>query len=177
MKNANPVSSEQVLTIVREFNAPRNLVFKAFSEAERLGQWWGPVGFKTTVVSFDFKPQGLFHYKMESPELVMWAHWVFGQIKRPELIEFTLSFTDEHGKEITRAPFFNGTWPLEIFNEFSFSEKDGKTILTVRCYPINATEKEIETYLENQSSFRGGTNATLDKLEQLIPRLMQAGSY
>jgi len=38
MKNANPVSSEQVLTIVREFNAPRGLAFKAFSEAERLGQ-------------------------------------------------------------------------------------------------------------------------------------------
>ena len=177
MKNANPVSSEQVLTIVREFNAPRSLVFKAFSEAQRLGQWWGPVGFKTTVVSFDFKPQGIFHYKMESPQLVMWAHWIFGQIKKQELIEFTLSFTDEHGIEITRAPFFNGTWPLEIFNEFSFTEKDGKTTLTARSYPINATEKEIETYLENQPSFRGGTNATFDQLELLIPRLLEAGNY
>jgi uncharacterized protein YndB with AHSA1/START domain len=114
---------------------------------------------------------------MESPELTMWAHWVFGQIKKPERIEFTLSFTDEQGTEITRAPFFNGTWPLEIFNEFSFAEKDGKTTLTVRSYPLNATEKEIETYLENQPSFRGGTNATLDKLEQLIPQLLQAANY
>jgi len=114
---------------------------------------------------------------MESPELIMWAHWVFGQIQKPERIEFTLSFTDEHGKENTRAPFFNGTWPLEIFNEFSFAEASGKTMLTARSYPINATEEEIATYLENQPSFRGGTNATLDKLEQLIPQLLQTSSY
>ena len=173
MKNANPTSSEAVLTIVREFNAPRNLVFKAFSEAERLAQWWGPVTFKTSVVSLDFRPQGIFHYKMESPELVMWARWVYGQIKKPELIEFTLSFTDESGRNITRAPFFNNTWPLEIFNEFSFTEKDGKTTLTTRSYPINATEAEMQTYLENQDSFRQGTIATLEQLELRLPQLLE----
>lgn len=173
MKNANPTSDEAVLTIVREFNAPRKLVFKAFSEAERLAQWWGPVTFKTSVVSLDFRSQGIFHYKMESPELVMWARWIFGQIKKPELIEFILSFTDANGSNITRAPFFDNKWPLEIFNEFTFTEKDGKTTLTARCYPINATELEVQTYLENKSSFHQGLTATLEQLEQRLPQLME----
>lgn len=178
MKNANPVSNENVLTIVREFKAPRRLVFKAFSEAECLNRWWGPVGFKTSVICLDFRPQGIFHYKMESPQLVMWARWVFGQIKKPELIEFILSFTDEHGREVTRAPFFDNKWPLEIFNQFSFTEKDGLTTLTARSYPINATEVEIQTYLENQSSFREGLTATLTQLDLLLPGLAaEASSY
>lgn len=163
MQKGNQINSEAVLTIIREFNAPRALVFKAFSEAERLAEWWGPVGYKLSVVSLAFKPNGIFHYKMESNERVMWGRFVYGQIKKPELIEFTLSFSDETGG-ITRAPFFN-PWPLEIFNVITFDEKNGKTTITSKSYPINATEEEIASYKKNKSSFNQGLRATFDQLQ------------
>ena len=53
------------LTIIRTINAPKALVFKAFSEAEALAAWWGPKGMPVKVMTLDFKPNGKFHYKME----------------------------------------------------------------------------------------------------------------
>ena len=49
------------LLIVREFDAPKEMVFDAFASGEALAQWWGPVEFPTTVLAFDFKPGGMFH--------------------------------------------------------------------------------------------------------------------
>lgn len=171
MENANREKNEATLTIVREFNAPRELVFEAFSDAAHLGQWWGPVGSRTTVVSLDFRPKGLFHYKMESDMGIMWGRFIYGQIKKPELIEFTLSISDEKAG-ITRAPFPGfEQWPLEIFNIFTFTEKGGKTTITSKSYPVNATEEEIKCFIGNMDSFREGTTATLAQLDVYFSRL------
>lgn len=50
-----------VLTLERVFNAPRELVFQAFSEAEHLKQWWGPNGWSIPVCNVDFRPGGIWH--------------------------------------------------------------------------------------------------------------------
>lgn len=171
MPSENQTNSEVVLTITHEFNAPRELVFDAHSDAESLMQWWGPVGYKLTVLSLDFKPKGLFHYKMENEQRVMWARFIYGRIKRPELIEFTLSFSDETGA-ITRAPFFKN-WPLEIFNELILTEKNGKTIITLTCYPVNATREEVASFQANKLSFHGGISATNDQLELYLVNIQR----
>ncbi len=169
MANLNPNNKDTVLKISREFDAPRNLVFAAFSEAKHLAAWWGPVGYSLTVVSLDFRSGGLFHYKMESEERVMWARFVYGKIQKPSLIEFTLSFSDEQAG-ITRAPFFD-SWPLEIFNRLSFTEKEGRTTIVSESYPLNATEQEVKTFIKERASFDGGLNATFDQLVLLLSRI------
>ncbi len=58
-------SSKAELLIIRAFNAPKELVFKAFSEADRLEQWWGPKGSQIKVTKLDFHPEGIFLYKVE----------------------------------------------------------------------------------------------------------------
>ena len=57
-----------VLRNVRVFDAPRDLVWKAFTESERLMQWWGPKGFTMLVAKLDLRPGGVFHYSMRSPD-------------------------------------------------------------------------------------------------------------
>jgi uncharacterized protein YndB with AHSA1/START domain len=107
--------------VTRRFSAPRDLVFRAWSEPGHLAHWWGPKGFAMQKLSLDFRPGGVFHYGMSSGNgQMMWGRFVFREIVRPERIVFVLSFSDEAGG-VTRAPF-NPHWPLEILNIAEFGE-------------------------------------------------------
>jgi len=53
---------------IREFEAPRELVFSAWTRAEHLAQWWGPTGFSTTTMSFDFRQGGTWRFVMHGPD-------------------------------------------------------------------------------------------------------------
>ena len=52
----------------REYDAPRDLVFSAFTDPNHLAQWWGPNGFKTTTLSFDMRPGGVWRFVMHGPD-------------------------------------------------------------------------------------------------------------
>src|SRR2546423_15478404 len=56
------------ITVVREFNAPVDQVWKAWTESELLDQWWAPKPWKANTKSMDFREGGLWHYYMESPD-------------------------------------------------------------------------------------------------------------
>jgi uncharacterized protein YndB with AHSA1/START domain len=132
-------------TIVREFNAPKDIVFNAFSESGALAQWWGPKEMKLTVLKLDFRPKGIFHYKMTGANgESMYGLFVYHEIHKPDSLEFVNSFSDEHAN-IVRAPFFDN-WPLEIYNKIVLTEKNGVTVLTLSGHPINATPDEEERY-------------------------------
>ena len=160
---STPLPRERELVITRVFEAPRELVWKAFTESDRLAHWWGPAGFTMLVRTLDFRPDGVFHYSMRSPDgQVMWGKFVYRDIQAPERMIFVSFFSDEDGN-ITRAPF-NPTWPLEIVNTVTLTESDGKTTVTLRGGPINATEEERETFWNAQESVRQGFAGTFDQL-------------
>ncbi len=122
--------------ITRIFDAPRDLVWKAWSEPARLAEWWGPKGCKLKVASLDFRPGGIFHYGMEwSTGGTMWGRFVYREITPPERLVFVNSFADANA-EVIRAPF-SETWPREILNVLTLSEKGGKTELLLRGAPID----------------------------------------
>ena len=155
------------LIIKRTYKAPKSLVFKAWAEAERLEQWWGPLDFSLEVITLDFQPQGIFHYCFESPDgLKMWGKFVYLEIEQNTKIIFTNSFADEN-ENIIRAPFSN-TWPLEIQNTITFEEADGETTMILRGFPFNATEDEINTFNENLENMLLGFNGTFDRLEDYL---------
>lgn len=154
---------ERELIITRVLDAPRELVWKAFAESDRLAQWWGPTGFTMLVYTLDFRPGGVFHYAMRSPEgQVMWGRFVYRDIQPPERMVFVSAFSDQDGN-VTRAPF-SPTWPLEVLNMLTLSEAGGKTTLTLRGGPINATEEERETFWQAQDLLRQGFAGTFDRL-------------
>lgn len=160
-------SEKATLTIIRKFNAPKSLVFQAFATPEAMGEWWGPSIAKMTVVNFDFRPQGIFHYKMEySAEQILWGKFVYGNIEEPDLIEFTNAFSDENGN-LTKAAFAPN-WPLEIFNRVTLSELNGQTTLILNGYPVNPSELETSTFIEMQPNVTEGFNATFDQLERYV---------
>src|ERR1700757_2447336 len=111
------------LVITRTYNAPRELVYKAWSDAKALAQWWGPKGSTIDVKKLDFRPGGIFHYAMSMPNgMVMCGVFIYRDMKEPEYIIFVNSFADENGNAI-RSPYHRA-WPLAILNEVSLIEQD-----------------------------------------------------
>ena len=84
--------------IARVFDAPRDLVWKAWTEAEHLARWWGPKGFPISVVKLDLRPGSVFLYSMRFPEgHEMWGKFVYREIAEPGRLVFINSFSDAEG--------------------------------------------------------------------------------
>jgi uncharacterized protein YndB with AHSA1/START domain len=160
----------QELVITREINAPKQLVWDAFTKAEHLGNWWGPKGSKITVQKLDVRPGGVFHYKMEMGGNDIWGIFKYKEIDAPNSITFTSAFSDADGN-ITRAPFFDGKWPLEVLNTWTFTEENGKTKITLRGKPYNANEIENKAFVDNTASMNQGFGGTFDQLEEYLKSL------
>jgi len=155
--------------ITRVFDAPRELVWKAWTESERLAQWWGPKGFTMGVVKLDLRPNGVIHYSMRTPDgREMWGKIVYREIAAPERIVFVNSFSDAQGN-LTRHPL-SLTWPLEVLNTLTLSKQEGKTMLTLRGGPINATEEERKTFEAGFESMKQGFSGTFDQLAEYLAK-------
>ena len=150
--------------IVREFDAPRDLVWKAFTEPQRMKQWWGPKGLTMAAAEMDLRPGGTYHYGMRTPDgQTMWGKFVYREIEAPERLVFVNSFSDEAGG-LTRHPM-SPTWPLETLSTLTFEAlPGGKTRLTIRWSPFNATEEEQKTFDTSHESMKQGWGGTLDQL-------------
>ena len=80
----------------RVFDAPRDLVFAAFSDPKHLAQWWGPNGFTTTTHSFDFRPGGVWRFVMHGPDGRDYQNRVtYDEIVPPERIVYTHGGADD----------------------------------------------------------------------------------
>ena len=158
-----PADREFVVT--RTFDAPRDPVFKAWTEADRLARWFGPKGFTMLSTKLDLRPGGVFHYGMQSPDgKVMWGRWVFREVDPPGRLVFVASFSDDAGG-VTRHPFAL-EWPREVLSTLTFAEHDGKTTLTMRGVPLNATAMERKTFEAGRDSMQKGWAGTLDQLAE-----------
>ena len=156
------------LIISRTFNAPKELVYKAFSNAEAIVQWWGPKGSTLNVKKFDFAPGGVFHYNMEFGGRVMWGKFVYLEMSAPDRIVFINSFSDEEGN-ITPNAFIPG-FPAETLNIVTFIEHDGKTTLTFRGGPVNATEAQQGVYNAMKDGMQQGFAGTFDALAEYLEK-------
>ena len=87
----NIVTEGNVLVLERVFDAPRELVFEAFSKEEHLTKWWGPRGWELTHCAIDFRPGGTWHYCMTCVDkaqgdfygMQAWGKAVYGDIDQP----------------------------------------------------------------------------------------------
>jgi len=161
------VSGEFVIT--REIGAPRERVWKAWTEAERLKQWWGPKGFVVTHCKVDLRPGGIMHYCLRMPDgNEMWGKFVYREILKPEKLVWVNSFSDEKGG-VTRHPMSPG-WPLEMLTTVSFDEAKGGTRVTVRWLPLDATDAERRTFEEGRASMKQGWTGTFEQFEQYLAK-------
>lgn len=152
----------QELILERVFNAPRELVFKAFSEAEHLKQWWGPRGWAVTVCNVDFRPGGIWHYCMKCIDQKQgdfygyesWGKAVYGEIVEAEKIMYVDYFSDAQGNETEGMPSSQIT--------MTFVEHEGKTKLVSRAQYESA--EALKTVME--MGMEQGITETWDRLDE-----------
>jgi uncharacterized protein YndB with AHSA1/START domain len=163
-------SSQRRFVITRTFNAPRDLVFKFWTDPEYFKHWWGPKGCTIGTCKMDLRPGGSVLYSMRMPGgPEIWGKFVYREILPPERLMFVSSFSDENGG-ITRTPL-SGAWPLEIENTLSLSEQFGKTNLTFLGSPINATPQEWNAFESHLESLHQGFSGTFDQLAEYLAKV------
>src|SRR5258708_4486375 len=163
--NANPAMehAEVAFVISRTFDAPRAVVFSAFTEPERMKRWWGPAGFTVIASTMDLRPGGTYHYGLKAPDGgAMWGKFVYREIVAPQRLVFVNLFSDENGA-ITRLPV-SPTWPLEMLSTFLFTAQQGRTMFTIKWSPLNPTREEWTTFEGAHDSMQGGWAGTMDQL-------------
>ena len=125
--SANDRPAEQGLEITRVFDAPRSLVFKAWSSAEHCAQWFGPRDFTVPSCRVDFRVGGAYRANIRSPDGTdYWMRGIYREIVEPERLVFTFSWEEE------------GERGLDTLVTVLFAEQDGKTRLTFRQAPFQS---------------------------------------
>lgn len=160
---------DEILTLSRTYDAPRELVFNAWTDCKHISNWFGPKGWSLSYCKVDPRPGGLFLYCMRGPEGdEHWGRLVFHEIEAPGRLVFINSFSDEYGG-LERVAFMP-EWPREVLVVVTFTEDAGKTTLTFESAPVNASEKEREIFLGGKEQFGGGWGSSLERLGELVSR-------
>src|SRR5713226_6480380 len=149
-------STERELTITRILDAPRALVFKAWTEAGHLAQWWGPKGFTNPVCEIDLRPGGALRIVMRAPDGAEYPmKGIFREIVPPSRLVFTNIAVDKDGNPI-----------IEGLTTVTFAEERGKTKLTLQTRGV-AVVDYAAAYLQGMEA---GWTQSLEKLEALVRR-------
>ncbi|MDD1693239.1 MAG: SRPBCC domain-containing protein [Methanoregula sp.] len=151
---------EDEILITRFFDAPREFIWRAWTEPELVRMWWGPKNFTAPSCAINLRVGGSYLYDMRSPEgKDYWSTGVFREIKRPERLVYTDSFSDENGK-VVPATFYgmSADLPREMLVTVTFDELAGRTQLTLRHAGIPPGEMQDQTregWLESLDKFAG----------------------
>jgi len=148
---------ERLLVIARLIDAPRELVFKAWTNPKHVARWWGPDGFTNPVCEMDARPGGALRIVMRAPDGAEYPmSGVFLEVVEPERLVFTNIAEDEHG-----AAFIEGLTTV------TFEECDGKTKLVLHtkavglipkaALPLQGMEAGWTQSLERLDSFMAAT--------------------
>ncbi|HET9823735.1 MAG TPA: SRPBCC domain-containing protein, partial [Chitinophagaceae bacterium] len=145
------VSSEREMTLERVINAPRALVFAAWTDPRQLEKWWGPKGFTNPVCDVDVRPGGkiLIHMRAEDGAVYP-MDGEFHEIVEPKKLVFTSAALDKNGKRL-----------FEVLNTVNFTEENGKTKLKIHAAVSKITD-EGKPFIEGMNE---GWNQTIDRLD------------
>jgi uncharacterized protein YndB with AHSA1/START domain len=101
--------------ITHSFNAPRDFVFKAFTESTHLQNWWGPKGWAFDISKFELRQNGVFHYSQTSPDgNVMWVKFIYHEVNVSDKLVYTSFFSDEKGTSYVLLLMTTGHWKFSI---------------------------------------------------------------
>ena len=152
---------EGEIVITRVFDAPRELVWKAWTDPERFMRWWGPKDFTAPSCRMDLRVGGTYLYCMRSPQgQNFWSTGVFREIVPMERLVMTDSFADEHGNVVPATHYgMEEDWPETVITVI-FEEEDGRTRMTLRHAGLPAGAQT--------DGAQAGWNESLDKLAESL---------
>lgn len=144
-------AGEREIRISREFDAPRESVFDAWTEPDKIGRWWGPDGFTTTTHEMNFREGGAWDFIMHGPDGTDYDNFIrYLEIVNPEKLVY------DHGS--------NSDLPPDFRVRVTFKDLGDKTLLSMRMvFP----EKEARDDAAKFGAIEGGEQ-TLDHLAKYL---------
>jgi uncharacterized protein YndB with AHSA1/START domain len=152
----------RTIRIERTFDAPRELVFQAWTRPEYLMQWYAPRGCTIRFVQLDVRPGGRFHSCIHNPQFGdCWCVGVYQEIVRPERIVYTLVTADSAGNEIEPVQAgHDPRWPRATLVTVTLTEVRGATRLTL--------EQNVLESLAKHTGAHPSWLQMLDRLDELV---------
>ena len=146
-------TSDREIVTTRTFDAPRDLVFKMWTDRRHIERWFGPDGFTTTTHEMDVRPGGVWRFIMHGPDGTDYPNRVtYEEIVAPERLVYT---HDDDGDGDGR----------QFRTTVTFEERDGKTLLTMRA--VFATAAERDRVVEEVGAIEGAMQ-TLNRLAEYL---------
>lgn len=153
---------KQELIVTRVFHAPRELVWKAWTDPKHFMQWWGPKDYTCPFCEMDLRVGGKYLNCMRSPEgKEYWGTGVFREIIPMERLVFTDSFADERGNVVPGTYYgMNEDFPREMLVIVTFEDWNDGTKMTLTH--IGAMSEP------DSDGTQRGWNESFDKLAQSL---------
>jgi uncharacterized protein YndB with AHSA1/START domain len=148
-------ADDRQIVTTRVLNAPRELVFKMWTDPEHIVQWWGPKGFTTTTYSMDVRPGGVWRFVMHGPDGTDYQNQItYLEIVKPE----RLVYKHGGGEDVE---------PVNFETTVTFEEQGVKTRLTMRAVFPSAEARE---HVVKKYGAIEGASQTVDRLEQHLAK-------
>ena len=146
---------EPTIVVMRRVEAPRELVWKAWTESQHISQWWGPNGFTTTTHAMEVKPGGMWRFIMHGPDGTDWPNTiVYREVIRPERLVY-----DHSGEGANDPHRFQVT--------VTFAGQGGNTEITMTSrFPSLAARDAVLKF----GAVEGGAQ-TIDRLADYLPTI------
>jgi uncharacterized protein YndB with AHSA1/START domain len=162
MSTVHQTNTPNALEITRIFDAPRELVWQAWTDPQHLMRWWGPQHFTSPACTVDLRVGGKYHFCMRSAEgQDFWNTGVFREIVPPEKLVYTDSFADAAGNVVPASYYgMPGDWAAEMLVTVTFEAQGGKTKMTLHHAGLPAGEMSESTSV--------GWNESFDKLAESL---------
>ena len=150
--------------ITRIFDAPRELVFRAWTDPERLAQWYAPHGCTIAFRHLDVREGGAFHSVIHTPDgKDCWCRGVYSELVAPERIVYTMAVADADGNLIEPAEAgMDPGWQRETTVTVTFAEHDGKTTMTLY--------QTVSESLAKRTGAHPGWLQMFDRLDEQLSR-------
>ena len=166
MSDVSVSQTDRELIFDRTYRAPRELVWMAFTEADRIRKWWGPKACPVSYCTLDFRIGGVWLYSLKcSEDAEHWAKAVYQEIEPLQKIVYAAYFVQGSNGELLEG------WPSLGLTTILFTEEAGSTHVTAR---IQCKTAEGLTALTSMGMIPGFTE-TLRNLEDFLDKLSGPG--
>ena len=155
----------------RIFDAPRELVWRAWTDPEILHQWYGP-GVETVIHQFDLRPGGAWLNEMKWGGKSDFSKMAFQEVTQPKRMVWHHSSTDVDWNVVSSPMMAN--WPRVLLTTVTFQEADGKTTVRLSQVPLDATDAEIACFAEMMVNMDKGWGSGFKMLDDLLQELRAA---
>ncbi|MCE0484560.1 MAG: SRPBCC family protein [Methylacidiphilales bacterium] len=151
-------ATDREIVISRDFDAPRELVWEAWTKPEHIAKWWGPRGFSTTIEEMDVRPGGVWKQVMHGPDGADYPNKsLFTEVVKPARI----CFRHGGGRKGNQGVTFESTWTFDHLG-------DNKSRVTIRM--VFATKEDRDRVVKDYGAIEGG-HQTLARLAEHLATL------